>query len=69
MKISVITVCYNCEEAIKETLESVKKQKGADFEYVVIDGASSDSTVEIARQYQDKISNMRIFSRTRSRYL
>lgn len=62
MKISVITVCYNCEEAIKETLESVKKQKGADFEYVVIDGASSDSTVEIARQYQDKIPNMRIFS-------
>lgn len=62
MKISVITVCYNCENAIKETLASVAEQTYKDFEYVLIDGASKDSTVMIAKQYLNKIPNMRIFS-------
>lgn len=62
MKISVITVCYNCENAIKDTLLSVMKQKYTDFEYVLIDGASRDATIRIAEQYKDKIPNMRIIS-------
>lgn len=43
-KISVITVCYNCEAIIKETCLSVLSQNYDDFEYVIVDGGSKDNT-------------------------
>ncbi|MGN0168569.1 MAG: glycosyltransferase family 2 protein [Acetatifactor sp.] len=52
MKISVITVAYNSERCIGKTIESVLAQTHRDIEYWVIDGKSSDRTVEIAEGYR-----------------
>ena len=49
MKISVITVCYNAEQEIKRTVDSVLCQDFEDMEYIVVDGGSSDDTVAIAK--------------------
>lgn len=54
MKISIITVCYNAEKTIKDTLESVLKQTYINYEYLIIDGKSKDSTVEIIKEYEKK---------------
>lgn len=56
MKISIITVCKNAENAIERTLLSVVSQTcfSENIEYVIIDGASTDKTVEIIRQYSNK---------------
>lgn len=56
MKISIVTVCYNASKAIEETLLSVINQTYEDVEYIVIDGGSTDGTVDIIKKYSDKIS-------------
>jgi len=62
MNLSVITVCYNCEKALSRTLASVEQQLDQDFEYIIIDGKSTDRTVEIAWEYNSKIKKMTIIS-------
>lgn len=52
MTISVITVTYNCERTIRDTLESVLKQTCHDIEYIIVDGASKDNTISIVREYE-----------------
>lgn len=54
--ISVITVCYNAENIIEETIVSVLSQKYDNYEYVIIDGQSSDKTNLIIDKYKTKIS-------------
>ena len=56
MKISVITVCYNCAETLQDTLQSVANQTWPNIEHIFIDGASSDCSLSIAKQYKDTIS-------------
>lgn len=51
-KISIITVCYNSENTIEDTLQSVASQKNIDIEHIVIDGASTDNTLEIIKKYK-----------------
>lgn len=51
MKISIITVTYNSERTLRDTLGSVLHQNYADIEHILVDGASTDSTVEIIRNY------------------
>ena len=51
MKISLITACYNSEATIRTAIESVLSQKGVDIEYIVVDGGSSDGTVDIVKEY------------------
>ena len=50
--ITVITISYNEEKYIKDTLESVLSQDYTDFEYIIKDGGSTDATVEIAEGYR-----------------
>lgn len=54
MKISIITVSYNAEATIKDTLESVLKQTYPNYEYLIIDGASKDNTLAIVKKYEKK---------------
>lgn len=56
MKVSIITCCYNREKTIREALESVISQDYSDIEYIVVDGASTDKTLEIVKEYQKDIS-------------
>jgi len=49
---SIITVCFNSERTIKRTIESVLNQTYKNIEYLIIDGDSSDKTVDIVRQYE-----------------
>jgi glycosyltransferase involved in cell wall biosynthesis len=52
MKVSIITICYNRADTIRDTFESVLSQTYSNFEYIVVDGASQDNTVEIIKQYE-----------------
>ncbi len=52
MKVSIITVSYNCEATIEDTLLSVVSQDYPHMEHIVVDGASTDRTVEIIQKYQ-----------------
>ncbi len=54
--ISVITVSYNSAATISDTIDSVLSQTYPYIEYIVIDGASTDGTIEIVRSYGLKIS-------------
>ncbi len=56
MKVSLITTCYNRASTIKGCIESVLGQDYPDIEYIVVDGASSDGTLEVVNQYKDKIT-------------
>ena len=55
IKVSIITVVYNNKETIKDAIESVLSQTYENIEYIVIDGASTDGTVEVIEKYADKI--------------
>ncbi|MDD2245460.1 MAG: glycosyltransferase family 2 protein [Proteiniphilum sp.] len=55
MLISVVTVCFNAQKVIEKTIKSVIDQNFSDKEYIVIDGSSSDSTLEIIEKYRDSI--------------
>ena len=58
MKISIITICFNSEETIEKTIESVLSQTYENIEYIIIDGGSTDKTLEIVNKYKDKISKI-----------
>lgn len=55
MKISIITVCFNSEETIEDTIKSVESQTYSNIEYIVIDGNSKDNTNEIVAKYIDVV--------------
>lgn len=60
MDLSVITVCYNSEKTIKRCIDSVLMIKGVDYEYIIIDEASTDKTVDIANSYIDLFHRKRV---------
>lgn len=54
MKISVITATYNSAATLRDTMESILRQGYTDYEYIVVDGASKDATVDIIREYEPR---------------
>ena len=57
-KITVITVCYNACETIESTIQSVLSQDYPDLEYIIVDGSSTDGTMEIIARYRDRIDRI-----------
>ena len=56
MKVSIITVSFNSAKTIEDTINSVLSQDFPDVEYIVVDGGSTDGTVNIIKKYQHRIS-------------
>lgn len=54
MLVSIITVSHNSEDTIRQTIESVYGQSWQQIEYIIIDGASTDGTMDIVKEYQGK---------------
>jgi glycosyltransferase involved in cell wall biosynthesis len=58
MRITVITVCFNAAETIADTLRSVCQQDYPDLEHIVVDGGSSDGTIEAVRMHGKRVSTV-----------
>src|SRR5208283_551554 len=55
-KLSIITVNLNNVSGLRKTIESVVNQKYTDYEYIIIDGFSTDGSVEVIKEFTDKIT-------------
>ena len=56
MRISVITVTLNCGSTIERTIKSVISQQNTNYEFIIIDGKSTDGTCDIIEKYMDNIT-------------
>lgn len=54
--ISIITISYNCADAIERTIRSVLSQRFTDFEYIIIDGGSTDGTADIVCRHNPHLA-------------
>ena len=54
-KISIVTIAYNCVSEIEDTIKSVISQQYDNKEYIIIDGASTDGTMDVVNKYKDDI--------------
>jgi len=48
-KISIVTVCFNSAATIRDTLESIAAQSYRNIEYIIVDGGSTDATLDIVK--------------------
>lgn len=58
MKVSIITVVFNRADVIRDTIESVLGQTYKNIEYIIIDGASTDGTMDVVNEYKNSISKI-----------
>ena len=56
MKVSIITVCYNSASTIEDTILSIANQTYQNIEYIIVDGNSKDSTVEIIKKHSGTVA-------------
>ncbi len=56
MKLSIITVTYNSGKTLRDTIESVLSQTYTNYEYIIVDGASKDNTIDIIKEYEPKFN-------------
>jgi glycosyltransferase involved in cell wall biosynthesis len=56
LKVSVITVSYNSFRTIEDTIQSIINQTYPAIEYIIIDGGSTDGTIDIIKKYQNRIA-------------
>lgn len=56
MKLSIITINYNNRDGLRKTIESVVNQTWQGFEYIIIDGGSTDGSVEVIKEYANRIN-------------
>jgi glycosyltransferase len=55
MKVSIITVCLNSAETIEDTIKSILSQDYEEIEYIIVDGGSTDGTLDILKKYRGQI--------------
>jgi len=58
MKVSIITVCFNIAQTIEDTIKSVLSQDYEDIEHIVVDGASTDGTLDVIKKYKNNIAKV-----------
>lgn len=58
MKVSIITISFNSAQTIEDTILSVIQQDYSNIEYIIVDGASKDGTLDIVKKYADKIARV-----------
>jgi glycosyltransferase len=58
MKVSIITATYNSAATIHDTVSSLECQTYPDIEYIIVDGASKDNTLEVVKQYCSRVSEI-----------
>jgi len=58
LKISIVTICFNNEAVIRRTIESVTGQDYPDIEYIVVDGSSTDGSLDIIKEYEQQIATL-----------
>ncbi len=63
-KVSIVMPCYNVENYIKETLDSILRQTLQEFEIICLDDGSTDKTLDILRQYEKEYSSITVISNT-----
>ncbi|MGB2742328.1 MAG: glycosyltransferase family 2 protein [Cognaticolwellia sp.] len=56
MKVSIITATYNSESTIIDTIKSLESQTYMDIEYIIVDGLSTDSTIELIKERSSRVS-------------
>lgn len=52
MKFSIVTVTYNSDKTLRDTIQSVLSQTYPSIEYIIVDGLSTDNTVAIIKEYE-----------------
>ena len=56
-KISIVTVVFNDKKGLEKTIKNVSSQTYNNIEYIIIDGGSTDGTVDVIKKYESKISH------------
>ena len=56
MKLSIITINYNNSEGLRKTLASVASQTYANIEHIIVDGASTDGSVDVIKEYENQLN-------------
>lgn len=58
VKVSIITITHNSASTLRDTIQSVVSQTYKDIEYIIVDGLSTDNSMEIVKEYKDRISRV-----------